>query len=149
MIQAGLVRALLLLATLVSLNLPSTGRGPSLAFAVEPPPTPSASTAADKRLVAAIDELSTRLRLLEETAAAQAASAQSPIWAVEGFAEIDRRIERLARYQERALAALENPAPRLSEPMVLFSVGLCMLVLGFIAGRVVGNRRGRDRRGLL
>ena len=90
-----------------------------------------------------------RLRVLEETVASQAADSQAPVWAVEGFAETDRRLERLARHQERALAALEDPAPRLSEPMVLLSIGLCMLVLGFIGGRTLGNRRARDRRGIL
>jgi hypothetical protein len=141
------VRAFFLLATLTSLILPFPALGPTQGFAVEPPAVAPAPTPENQRLVEAITATSLRLKLLEETIAAQAASSQSPIWAVEGFAEIDRRVERLARYQERALAGLENPAPRLSEPMVLFSVGLCMLVLGFIGGRILGNRR--DRRGLL
>ena len=149
------MRALFLLAVLSSLTL--SALCPNSTFAVEPTdslPTPPPENNPENNpvnnpVIEAIGELSQRLRLVEETTAARASSGEAPPWAADGFSEIDRRIERLARHQERALAALENPAPRLSEPMVLFSVGLCMLVLGFIAGRILGNRRARDRRGLL
>ena len=143
------MRQLLLLATLVSLVLFPLNDEHLSAFAAAPPePTPPAPIDGTQ-LVEAIEAMSQRLELLEQTAAAQATSGQPPMWSVEAFAEIDRRLERLTRFQERTLSALEEPAPRLSEPMVLLSVGLCMLVLGFIAGRVLGGRRVRDRRGRL
>ena len=149
MIQQHEVQRLLVWATLCSLSffLPAIDGHP--ANAAEPGATAELSSDHEQQLIEAVEAMNQRLRVLEETVASQAADSQAPVWAVEGFAETDRRLERLARHQERALAALEDPAPRLSEPMVLLSIGLCMLVLGFIGGRTLGNRRARDRRGIL
>ena len=83
---------------------------------------------------------------LQVALAARAQSEVAPPWGAAGFAEIDRRIERLAEYQERIAAGIETPAPSLDEPLVLFTVALCTGILGFLGGRIVGRRSRRDLR---
>jgi hypothetical protein len=78
------------------------------------------------------------LRTLQDPARAQA-----PPWAVDMKDQLDRRIERMAEMQERLAARIETPSPRLDEPIVLFTVAGCTLLLGFVVGRGVQRRSNR------
>lgn len=71
------------------------------------------------------------------------ARAQAPPWAVDMKDQLDRRIERMAEMQERLAARIETPSPRLDEPIVLFTVAGCTLLLGFVVGRGVQRRSNR------
>jgi hypothetical protein len=118
-------------------------------FAVEPPP-PAAEDEALRTTLATLQievgSLRKDLGAVRQSLVAQTQSETAPPWGAAGFAEIDRRIERLAQYQERIAAGIETPAPRLDEPMVLFTVALCMGILGFLGGRIVGRRSSHNRR---
>jgi hypothetical protein len=69
--------------------------------------------------------------------------AEAPPWAVQMQEQLDRRIERMAEMQERLAARIETPTPRLDEPIVLFTVAGCTLLLGFVVGRGVQRRSNR------
>ncbi len=86
-----------------------------------------------------------RLEVSEMRAALQAASLgeTAPPWAEQLHEQLDRRLERLAVMQERLAARIETPTPRLTEPIVLFTVAGCMLLFGFIVGRGAQRRSSR------
>lgn len=72
-----------------------------------------------------------------------ARAAEPPPWAAQMQEQLDRRLERMAEMQERLAARIETPTPRLDEPIVLFTVAACTLLLGFVVGRGVQRRSNR------
>jgi len=80
------------------------------------------------------------LRLMLQTAAT---GADQPPWATDLEGRLDQRIERVAAMQERLAARIETPTPRLTEPIVLFTVAGCMLLFGFVVGRGAQRRSAR------
>jgi len=86
-----------------------------------------------------------RLEVSELRAALQgiAGGEEPPPWAGQMLQQLDRRMERMAEMQERLAARIEMPAPRLDEPIVLFTVAGCTLLLGFVVGRGVQRRSNR------
>lgn len=86
-----------------------------------------------------------RLEVAELRAALQDVThgQEPPPWASRMQEQLDRRLERMAEMQERLAARIEMPAPRLDEPIVLFTVAACTLLLGFVVGRGVQRRTNR------
>jgi hypothetical protein len=86
-----------------------------------------------------------RLEVSELRAAVQTAlaGAAEPPWAANLRAQLEQRIERVAVMQERLAARVETPTPRLTEPIVLFTVAGCTLLFGFVVGRGVQRRSAR------
>jgi len=103
-------------------------------------PEPSATAATLEQQVEALraEIASVRAALHDE-----ARAAEPPPWAAHMQQQLDRRIERMAEMQERLAARVETPAPRLDEPIVLFTVAVCTLLLGFVIGRGVQRRSSR------
>jgi hypothetical protein len=101
-------------------------------------PAPGAGAAAEQ-LEALRLEVSELRALLQSVAGGEA----EPPWAAELRSQLDQRIERVAAMQERLAARIETPTPRLTEPIVLFTVAGCMLLFGFIVGRGVQRRSAR------
>jgi len=103
-------------------------------------PEPSATAATLEQQVEALraEIASVRAALHDE-----ARAAEPPPWAAQMQQQLDRRIERMAEMQERLAARIETPAPRLDEPIVLFTVAGCTLLLGFVIGRGVQRRSSR------
>lgn len=119
---------------------PDDTRGAAATSATEP--APLASSAGDS-LAQQIDTL--RLEVAELRAALQETTSgqEPPPWAGRMQEQLDRRLERMAEMQERLAARIEMPAPRLDEPIVLFTVAACTLLLGFVVGRGVQRRSNR------
>ena len=125
---------------------------PLVAFAVEPTPSPEPTPAWQgevRALHAEIVSLRAAVATVQRAAEARAMSESPPPWAATSFAEVDRRMERLMQLEERIAAGIEKPAPRLSEPVILFTVALATGILGFLGGRIVGRRSLPERRGRL
>ena len=125
---------------------------PPVTFAVEPQPEPTPPAEWATELGALRTEIATLRAEVERSQRADAARAESeipPPWAASAFAEVDRRIERVMQLEERIAAGVEKPAPRLSEPVILFTVALATAILGFLGGRIVGRRSLPERRGRL
>jgi hypothetical protein len=106
--------------------------------AVTPQPTTTTETLA-QQVEALRAELTTIRGALQDGARA----AEPPPWAAQMREQLDRRIERMAEMQERLAARIETPTPRLDEPIVLFTVAGCTLLLGFVVGRGVQRRSSR------
>lgn len=92
---------------------------------------------------AQVEALRAEVASLHATVHDGARAAAPPPWAQQMQEQIDRRIERMAEMQERLAARIETPAPRLDEPVVLFTVAGCTLLLGFVVGRGVQRRSSR------
>jgi len=105
-------------------------------------PLPLVSSGGDS-LAQQVDSL--RLEVAELRAALQETTRgqEPPPWGVQMQEQLDRRLERVAEMQERLAARIEMPAPRLDEPIVLFTVAGCTLLLGFVIGRGVQRRSNR------
>jgi hypothetical protein len=86
---------------------------------------------------------SLRAEVAELRAGLDPGKAEAPRWAAQMQEQLDRRIERMAEMQERLAARIETPTPRLDEPIVLFTVAGCTLLLGFVVGRGVQRRSNR------
>jgi hypothetical protein len=106
-------------------------------------PLPLVSSGGGDSLAQQVDSL--RLEVAELRAALQdtVRGQEPPPWAVQMQEQLDRRLERVAEMQERLAARIEMPAPRLDEPIVLFTVAGCTLLLGFVIGRGVQRRSNR------
>ena len=118
------------------------------AHAARPTATPDAalpqpSATAPETLAQQVEALRAELASLHATVHDGARAAAPPPWAAQMQEQIDRRIERMAEMQERLAARIETPAPRLDEPVVLFTVAGCTLLLGFVVGRGVQRRSSR------
>lgn len=119
---------------------PDDARAATAAGPAEPPAL--ASSGGDS-LAEQMDTL--RLEVTELRAALQETTRgqEPPPWAGRMQEQIDRRLERMTEMQERLAARIEMPAPRLDEPIVLFTVAACTLLLGFVVGRGVQRRSNR------
>jgi hypothetical protein len=104
-------------------------------------PQPSATV--PETLAQQVEALRAEVASLHATVHDGARAATPPPWAAQMQEQIDRRIERMAEMQERLAARIETPAPRLDEPIVLFTVAGCTLLLGFVVGRGVQRRSSR------
>ena len=104
---------------------------------------PQPSATAPETLAQQVEALRAELASLHATVHDGARAAAPPPWAAQMQEQIDRRIERMAEMQERLAARIETPAPRLDEPIVLFTVAGCTLLLGFVVGRGVQRRSSR------
>lgn len=104
---------------------------------------PQPSATAPETLAQQVEALRAELASLHATVHDGARAAAPPPWAAQMQEQIDRRIERMAEMQERLAARIETPAPRLDEPVVLFTVAGCTLLLGFVVGRGVQRRSSR------
>ena len=90
---------------------------------------PQPSATAPETLAQQVEALRAELASLHATVHDGARAAAPPPWA--------------AQMQERLAARIETPAPRLDEPIVLFTVAGCTLLLGFVVGRGVQRRSSR------
>ncbi len=106
-------------------------------------PLPRVASGGGDSLAQQIDSL--RFEVAELRAALQdtVRAQEPPPWAGQMQEQLDRRLERMAEMQERLAARIEMPAPRLDEPIVLFTVAGCTLLLGFVIGRGVQRRSNR------
>jgi hypothetical protein len=121
----------------VSLHASAAPTAVHATAAAEVAPSPPGS----ETLAQQVDELRSEVGAVRS--GLDASVAQAPPWAVEMREQLDRRIERMAEMQERLAARIETPTPRLDEPIVLFTVAGCTLVLGFVVGRGVQRRSNR------
>jgi uncharacterized coiled-coil protein SlyX len=103
-----------------------------------PQPTTTAETLAQQ-----VDALRAEIASVRGALQDGARAAEPPPWAAQMQEQLDRRIERMAEMQERLAARIETPTPRLDEPIVLFTVAGCTLLLGFVVGRGVQRRSSR------
>jgi hypothetical protein len=103
------------------------------------------SSAGDS-LAQQVDTLRLEVAELRAALVATSQGQEAPPWAARMQEQLDRRLERMAEMQERLAARIEMPAPRLDEPIVLFTVAGCTLLLGFVVGR--GMQRRSNRRDL-
>jgi predicted trehalose synthase len=90
-----------------------------------------------------VDALRAEVASVRSALAEGARAAEPPPWAAQMQEQLDRRLERMAEMQERLAARIETPTPRLDEPIVLFTVAGCTLLLGFVVGRGVQRRSSR------
>jgi hypothetical protein len=138
------VRLLVLLAALV-LGWGNASAAPTPH--VVPTATPSIASPEPTSTVVTLEQQVDALRaeVVGLRAALQdgARAAEPPPWAAQMQEQLDRRFERMAEMQERLAARIEAPAPRLDEPIVLFTVAGCTLLLGFVIGRGVQRRSSR------
>lgn len=136
------VAALVLMPVLVpAAPAPDDTRATASTVGVDP--SPLVSSGGGDSLAQQVDSL--RLEVAELRAALQdtVRGQEPPPWAGQMQEQLDRRLERMAEMQERLAARIEMPAPRLDEPIVLFTVAGCTLLLGFVIGRGVQRRSNR------
>ena len=121
--------------------VPDDARAAAAASPTEP--TSALASSGGDSLAQQMDTL--RLEVAELRAALQgtASGQEPPPWATRMQEQLDRRLERMTEMQERLAARIEMPAPRLDEPIVLFTVAACTLLLGFVVGRGVQRRSNR------
>lgn len=112
-----------------------------------PTATPEATvpqpTATSETLAQQVEGLRAEIASVRAALHDGAQAAEPPPWAAQMQQQLDRRIERMAEMQERLAARIETPTPRLDEPIVLFTVAACTLLLGFVVGRGVQRRSSR------
>jgi hypothetical protein len=104
---------------------------------------PLATATAPETLAQQVESLRAEIASVRAALHDGARAADPPPWAATMQEQLDRRIERMAEMQERLAARIETPAPRLDEPIVLFTVAGCTLLLGFVVGRGVQRRSSR------
>jgi len=136
------VASLVLLLPAVAPAAPAPADARATTGAATLDPLPLVSGGGDS-LAQQVDSLRFEVAELREALQETTRGQEPPPWGVQMQEQLDRRLERVAEMQERLAARIEMPAPRLDEPIVLFTVAGCTLLLGFVIGRGVQRRSNR------
>ena len=116
---------------------------PESTHAASPGPEVAPTASGPETVMQQLDALRLEVNELRATLHDPSKAPVPPAWAAQMQEQLDQRLERMAEMQERLAARIETPAPRLDEPIVLFTVAGCTLLLGFVVGRGVQRRNNR------